>query len=516
MFPAFNYYFDGDATQVRLPDEPTLNAERVLGFDVARDLNATLAGKRGVWLVAWQDEVVDPNGVVPMMLTAHGIEQKMADANFWHVRLRHWTLDANAKFSNEPQLGTKREANFKDKVKLLGFDARTPTPADVGASFSLYWQSLDTFDEDYLVALRVRDAAGNVWGKQDRRPAGYNYPTMRWKKDENLFGAYTVPLLPGTPPDNYFVEVTFYTANNPSGLDVLAPNGAPMGRTIRMGPIPVLPATQPATFASLNIQSTISQPLGPFTLLGYQLGRDQASAGESIPLTLFWRADSKPNRDYTFQIQFGNTTSDGLPIANRQFPTLNWRAGEIVRGQYLVTIPANAQSGATPLRVVLSDTSSLDLAAFTIEKTDRVFVKPNAQFSQDANFNNNLALVGYDVPTLNLKPNDNLKLTLHWNAREKMDKPYTVFVHLLDKVSKVVAQKDAQPMNGARPTTGWVTGEYIADNYELPFSNLAPGAYRIEIGWYDAQDFSRLQVLDANGVPTSDHLILNTTITIGQ
>ena len=516
LFPAFNYYYRGDAPTIRLPDDPTLNTEHILGYDTAHVLNQTLTGKRGAWLVLWQDEVVDPNGFVPMLLSSRGKETKV-DASFWHVKLRHWTLPPDARFSSEPQPATKREANFKNQVKLLGFDSPTPSPADVGASFNLYWHALDTFEEDYYVALRVRDAAGNLWGKQDRRPAGYNYPTMRWGKGEKLFGAYTVPLLAGTPAGDYFVEVTFYTKGDPSGLDVLAPSGAPIGKTVKLGPIPVLPATKPATLASLDIQNTISQPLGLFTLLGYQLGRDKASAGESLPLTLFWRADTKPTTDYTIRVAFGDVLSDALPISNLQSPTSTWRAGEIVRGQYLIAIPAEAKAGTTNLRVALNDGNALALAPFTIEKTDRVFVKPQAQNAQTANFNNYLALIGYDLPTSNLKPSETLKLTLYWQARDRMDKAYTVFVHMLDKDGKVGPQKDAQPANGARPTTGWIANEYIADAYELPLkADTAPGAYTIEIGWYDAKDpaFARLPLLDDSGAPAGDHLILKTTVTL--
>ncbi|HEX7593278.1 MAG TPA: hypothetical protein VF429_03830, partial [Anaerolineae bacterium] len=497
MFPAFNYYYRGDAPTIRLPDDPTLNTDHVLGYDTANVLNQTLAGKRGAWVVLWQDEVVDPNGFVPMLLSSQGKEQKISDTNFYQVRLRHWTLPAGARFSPQPAPAVTRAANFKNQVKLLGFDSPAPTAADVGASFNLYWQSLETFNDDYYVALRVLDAAGNLWGKQDRRPAGYNYPTMRWKKGENLFGAYTVPLLAGAPAGDYFVEATFYTKADERGLDVLAPNGAPLGKSVKVGPIPVLPAEKPAAFAALNIQNTISQPIGPFTLLGYQLSRDKASAGESIPLTLFWRADTKPSQDYTFRVQFGGVSSDAFPISNLQSPTSTWRAGETVRGQYAISIPATAPPGTANLRVVLSDGTALDLAPFTVEKTDRVFVKPNVQTAQTANFNNAIALVGFDAP-ISAKPGDTLKLVLYWQARAKMDKPYTIFVHLLDKDSQVAAQKDAQPANGARPTTGWVVNEYIADTYELPIKpDAAPGKYQIEIGWYDAKDpaFARLQVL---------------------
>jgi hypothetical protein len=516
LFPAFNYYYRGDAPQIRLPDDPTLNTDHVLGYDTTRVLNHIIAGRPGVWVVEWQNEVVDPNGFVPMLLSSRGQEQKTEGTSFYQVRLRHWTLQPNAQFPSEPDPQVKRIANFKNQVALLGLDVPSPTPADIGASFNLYWHALDTFDADYLVALRVRDAAGNLWGKLDRRPAGYNYPTTRWKKDEKLFGAYTVPLLPGTPAGDYFVEVTFYTASDQRGLDVLAPHGAPIGKSVKLGPIPVLPATQPASIASLNIQNTISQTLPPFTLLGYQLGRDKASAGEAIPLTLFWRADTQPTRDFTFRAQFGDVTSDALPLASVHYPTTKWRANEIVRGQYSIAIPASAKDGATKLRIVLGDGSAIDLAPFTIEKTERVFVKPNIQFAEDANFSNYLTLVGYDLSSSTIKPSGTLKLVLYWHARNKMDKPYTVFVHLLDKDGKVVAQQDAQPLRGARPTTTWVAGEYLADAYELALQDVALGAYQIEIGWYDAQDpsFARVQVLDESGVAIGDHIILKTSIQV--
>ena len=517
MFPAFNYYYQGDAPTIRLPDDPTLNTDHVLGYDAANVLNQTLAGKRGVWVVLWQDEVVDPNGFVPMLLSSQGTETKIEGTSFYQVRLRHWNLPPNAHFSPQPAPAVVRGANFKNTVELLGFDSPTPSPANAGVSFNLYWQSLDALGDDYYVALRVLDAAGNLWGKQDRRPAGYNYPTMRWKKGESLFGAYTVPLLAGAPAGDYFVQVTLYTHADERGLDVLAPNGAPLGKSVKLGPIPVLPATQPATFAGLNIQNTISQPIGPFTLLGYQLGRDRASAGESIPLTLFWRADTAPSKDYALRIQFGDVPSDARPLANAQFATSRWRAGEIVRGQYSIPIPATAKPGPTNLRVALSDNSTLDLAPFTIEKTDRVFTPPAAQFAQAANFGDFLALAGYDLSATTVKAGETLQITLYWQAHDRMDKPYTVFVHLLGSDGKPIAQKDGEPQNGARPTTGWIANEYVADPYQLEIKpNTAPGQYPIEIGWYDAKDpaFARLQVLDGNGAAAGDHVVLKTTINV--
>jgi mannosyltransferase len=520
MFPAFDYYYKSAALpELRLPDDPTLNTEHVLGFPVADDLNRGLTGEQGVWLVQWQDEVADPNGVVPLLLTTNGKEQKV-DASFYQIKLRHWRLKPDAHFSARPGPGMSQQANFKNKVELLGWDSPNPTPADQGVSFNLYYQALDTFDEDYDVALRIVDAEGNVWGRLDRRPSGYNYPTNRWKKGEYLFGSYTVPLLPGTPAGDYFATVTFFTPSDQRGLDVLAPNGAPIGKAVKVGPIPVLPAAKQPAVVDLNIQHTINARISPFTLLGYALGRDNASTGESIPFSLFWRADDKPDADYSFQIQFGDKSSVPLPLASAAFPTSQWRAGEIMRGQYVIQIPPDASAGVANLQLVLigGNGQTADLRQpFTVQKTDRLFVEPPAQFKQEANFNGMVGLAGYDLSAPEIKAGETLTVTLNWKALGKMDKAYTVFVHMLDSNSQPVAQKDAQPLNGTRATPTWVEGEYLVDPYPIALKpDTPPGDYRLEIGWYDASDpsYARLQVIDAGGSGAGDHVILDHAITV--
>ena len=56
--------------------------------------------------------------------------------------------------------------------------------------------------------------------------------------------------------------------------------------------------------------------------------------------------------------------------------------------------------------------------------------------------------------------------------------------NLLDaQLGQVVAQRDAEPADNLRPTTSWVTGERIEDNYGIAVpTDLAPGAYVLEVG----------------------------------
>src|SRR5581483_8759933 len=258
-----------------------------------------------------------------------------------------------------------------------------------------------------------------------------------------------------------------------------------------------------------------------FTLLGYQVGREKASTGESIPLTLYWRADEKPTADYAFQLQFGDTFSAPQPLANASYPTSQWRVGEIVRGQYSVQIPPKGSAWNGDLKVKLTavgQESLLDLQQpFVVEKTDRVFVEPTVQFQQDANFNNAIRLLGYDLSAQEIKAGDPFTVTLYWESTSAVEKPYTVFVHLLDQDSQPKAQRDAQPLNGGRPTQTWVQGEYLTDPYPIEIKpDVPPGNYQIEIGWYDSADptYARLQVIDANGNGAGDHAILNTNVKV--
>jgi hypothetical protein len=91
-----------------------------------------------------------------------------------------------------------------------------------------------------------------------------------------------------------------------------------------------------------------------------------------------------------------------------------------------------------------------------------------------------------------------------------MDVPFTVFVHLLGLDGQAVSGHDGEPVDGTRPTTGWVPGEYLADPHDLPIpADLPPGGYVVEVGLYDAgvPNFPRLPILSDEGQVETDRVI---------
>ncbi len=68
----------------------------------------------------------------------------------------------------------------------------------------------------------------------------------------------------------------------------------------------------------------------------------------------------------------------------------------------------------------------------------------------------------------------------------------------------MVAQRDAEPDGGLRPTTSWAGGEQVQDNYGIVVpDDLPSGAYTLEVGMYQGDHRARLP-------DGSDHLLLGT------
>jgi hypothetical protein len=157
----------------------------------------------------------------------------------------------------------------------------------------------------------------------------------------------------------------------------------------------------------------------------------------------------------------------------------------------------------------MSLVAATDLVELEIEVPERRMALPVIENPMKINLGNEVTFLGYDLETTVVKPGDALRLTLYWQARKEIDGWYKVFTHLLDDQARIWAQKDSVPVAGTRPTTGWVKGEVIVDEYELVVKPDAPGGdYILEIGMYEEGTGQRLYVLDEDGRVVGDRILL--------
>ncbi len=125
---------------------------------------------------------------------------------------------------------------------------------------------------------------------------------------------------------------------------------------------------------------------------------------------------------------------------------------------------------------------------------------PQPEHPLDATLGEVARLVGYDLGDEAVTPGGTLPLTLHWQALGATDRPYTVFVHLVDEAGNIRGYGDGEPGGGQFPTTGWLAGEYLADAHTVNIAaDAPPGMYRLEVGLYDPATGARLLTVRRRG-----------------
>ena len=268
---------------------------------------------------------------------------------------------------------------------------------------------------------------------------------------------------------------------------------------------------------------------GQAALLGYSLNGDTFGPGEEMHLTLRWKGLTHILEDYSVFVHLFDAQNrlwaqdDNAPIKGLH-PTSYWVAGEVIRDPHEITLPADILPGRYRLEIGMYSSATMDNLPVwdpvRKSETERVVldyvkiqgdeVPPSPQYPLPANLGHEATLLGYDLTPTVVGPGEAIRLTLYWKAQRAIERDYTVFVHLIDGADRIWSQKDNQPEGGFYPTSHWDLGEVVKDRYEvLVEPDTPPGRYRLEIGMYLLATGERLPVLDEEGQPMDDRVLLS-------
>jgi hypothetical protein len=145
------------------------------------------------------------------------------------------------------------------------------------------------------------------------------------------------------------------------------------------------------------------------------------------------------------------------------------------------------------------------------------FTPPEMMVTVNANFNNELRLLGYDLPTRRVEAGDGVPLVLYWQSLRRMSKSYIIFDRLLAADGNSWGGYDRLPRE-TYPTNLWVPGEIVADGFAVPVDPATPdGMYDIVIGLYDEADpaAQSLPLVDEAGQPLEADAITIGPIKVG-
>ena len=235
-------------------------------------------------------------------------------------------------------------------------------------------------------------------------------------------------------------------------------------------------------------------------LIGYQAG--ELVSGQPLSLTLYWQPAGTIQDDVEVFVQLLDKNQQAVagihswPL-HGAYRIRAWHPDEIMPLTYSLPIPSDLLPG--PYRLIAGafdltqhrriplrtgeDQQVLATLKVALPPDDRI-----PEITSAVNFGDHIELSGYTLsPTA-----DGLGLTLFWKALDTPAADYTSFVHVVNAAGEIVAQSDAQPLQGQYPTSIWSLGETVVDDKAL---TVPPGVYQVYVGWYRTDTQERLPLV---------------------
>ncbi len=242
------------------------------------------------------------------------------------------------------------EGGIAPGIQLLGYDLpmRIVGPGET-ATLALYWHAVEDVRRDYELSLQLRDSEGQIFPYEQGRPVDGTYPTAEWEEGEVLRDWHDLSFPADMPQGEY-------------ELFVLVLEGEELVGQASLGQIKVRGRARQFTIP--EIEHVMEARIGEAVLfLGYDLGRDEAKAGEALALTLYWQALQEMQVSYTVFTHLLDANEriwgqmDSIP-GTGQAPTPSWIQGEVITDAYEILVDGEAPAGEYVIEIGMYDAST--------------------------------------------------------------------------------------------------------------------------------------------------------------
>jgi 4-amino-4-deoxy-L-arabinose transferase-like glycosyltransferase len=239
-------------------------------------------------------------------------------------------------------------------VQIVGWELseQTVRPEETNGHVDVvvYWQADAPVDGDYVSFAHLLGRDHELVGEVNRHPACGMVPTSLWESGQVWRDPYRIPVADGAAaPSRLRVEAGLYA---PEEGETLA--------TVTVGEAKLAP---PESTSDVDHPLSVKLADG-ITFRGYDLAPTDVRAGETITVTLHWKASEAPSTDYqVFVHLLGDdpepvAQGDGPPLGG-YYPTSMWSAGETLVDPHRLSVPADQAAGSYRLLVGMYDLETM-------------------------------------------------------------------------------------------------------------------------------------------------------------
>ncbi|MCA9966095.1 MAG: glycosyltransferase family 39 protein [Anaerolineales bacterium] len=458
-------------------------------------------------------EIVPSNlraiGLIPFVfyLPAIGLESVVRGA--WRVGSRAWGVGCDLRHTPHP---TPYSLLLLTPLLLTGLATTWRTYfGQWAADPALFYEN----DGD-LTAVSTYLNQTDTSGKQIYVAAlHYQHPTLAflsrdYERVKWLVGSQVLPL----PTDQPALIIYPHNSPAPDWAKPLLPPPLLQTADFSVYELPAAAEPTPANPINVNFGNAV-------TLLGVEVG--SGTAGETVPLTLYWRIDGVPGDEirpfFHLEDQWGHRWSQMEPSA---YPTAQWAAGERLVQQVDVPLPPGTPPGSYQVRLGWfapnsgARLSRLDAAGryagdgFVVPGATVVAGVPPDPLPQPPQSLNlmvrpGLELVGVERGKTAVTTGERVELALWWLAMAPLP-TLTTRLELIrpDNTGRILF--DTQPVHGSYPFANWQTPQFVIDRLsERVPDSFETGQYQLHLRLLDSNnntvaeaDLGLLQIEQAN------------------
>jgi hypothetical protein len=228
---------------------------------------------------------------------------------------------------------------------------------------------------------------------------------------------------------------------------------------------------------------------------------NQTEPGQAFAAQFNWYVEDRLESDVDLRLQWrlqrtGELLGEQRVRISPGLPTTRWRDDELLHNLVEIRTPLDLPAGIYWLEIGFTTPESQFLRLpFRVTGSSRLFDPPAYQTPIDELLGDTLHLLGIIEP-LQISPraNQQVALTLVWQAVERMRTDYTASIQWLDSDGKLAAQADL-PLPGG--SSNWLPGQVELQTIFVTSPEM-PGDYRLVAAVYDAEaaDFPRLLTPD--------------------
>ncbi|MBE7470376.1 MAG: hypothetical protein HS114_14690 [Anaerolineales bacterium] len=385
-------------------------------------------------------------------------------------------------------------------VTLTGYTSQLD-PAGRTLRLDLIWQATALSPTDYLTEVTLLDDQDQPQAQWLGHAAAGRYPTRAWDVGDIVRDTVWLPVA-GLAPGAYRLSLN------------LIPTSRLHPAEARTAPLPLAEVTLPAT-ALRTFNSSL-------------IFADQATAAAGYSVWQDGQALTAP-REFRYRETVLVTLSPLLPNQQREVRMVGPEGGPSfapvreLNNTALFIVGPDWSSGKYHLQVNLTSPAggqqqvNSSTVLTVVDRWQRQFTEPPLGSRVEANFADQVKLLGYTLGANRAEPGGGIPLTLVWQGLDWLGHDYTIFTKLIKADDQTAhGGRDRLPQEGYR-TLYWAPGEIVTDAFGVPVeANAPPGVYYLHVGLYQqvGQQAASLP-LAQNGQPIDATAVIIGPIKVG-